>query len=34
MRYPKEQMDAALAAGALRFHRGTIRGSVPRFIDL
>jgi hypothetical protein len=28
-----EQMDAALAVGALRFHRGTIRGSVPRFID-
>ena len=23
----------ALARGALRFHRGSIRGSIPKFID-
>ena len=27
------QLEAALASRTLRFHRGSIRGSVPRFID-
>jgi hypothetical protein len=29
----QEKLVAALAGGRLRFHRGTIRGSLPRFID-
>ena len=28
-----EQLDTALEGGTLRFHRGAIRGSVPRFIE-
>jgi hypothetical protein len=26
-------LEHALASGALRFHRGSIRGSIPRFVD-
>lgn len=29
----RRQLEAALAAKALVFHRGSIRGSIPRFID-
>ena len=32
-REDRERLVAALAGGTLRFHRGSIRGSVPRFID-
>ncbi|MGA2977071.1 MAG: nucleotidyl transferase AbiEii/AbiGii toxin family protein [Spirochaetia bacterium] len=28
------QIGTALAGGMLRFHRGTIRGSIPRFIEI
>lgn len=28
-----ERQESYLAGGALRFHRGSIRGSLPRFIE-
>ena len=32
-RQDRDQLSGELATGKLSFHRGTIRGSVPRFID-
>ena len=29
----RERLSDALSGGRLRFHRGTIRGSIPRFLD-